>query len=147
MTLTPKWIKPYLFMERKYLMKLSAHFDLREFNCPVGGEPPIHFIPDLIVLCEQLEVIRSELKAPIHVISGWRSSAYNFQIGGATKSQHMLATAADIKVVGHTSHEVHKTILQLISQGKIHNGGVGLYPTFVHYDIRPKPSRWKGGGL
>ena len=34
------------------------------------------------------------------------------------------------------------TLAKLISEGKMHNGGVGLYNTFVHYDIRATPTRW-----
>ncbi len=31
---------------------------------------------------------------------------------------------------------IYKTICDLIKGGKMYNGGVGVYPTFCHYDVR-----------
>jgi hypothetical protein len=41
-----------------------------------------------------------------------------------------------------TGPELHEVVMDLINQGAIHNGGVGKYDTFVHYDIREQPARW-----
>ena len=41
-----------------------------------------------------------------------------------------------------TGPELHAVVMDLINQGAIHNGGVGKYDTFVHYDIRDQPARW-----
>ncbi len=79
---------------------------------------------------------------PIIINSAYRTTDYNKKIGGATQSQHLTASAADIRVEGMTSVALHKVILELIKEGKIHNGGLGLYNTFVHYDIRKTPKRW-----
>ena len=35
-----------------------------------------------------------------------------------------------------------KIIIKLIKAGVIYNGGVGLYDTFVHYDIGGQGRRW-----
>ena len=54
----------------------------------------------------------------------------------------MLAKAADIVVPGMTSLEVRNIILELIKEGKMCKGGVGIYPTFTHYDVRGYNARW-----
>ena len=56
----------------------------------------------------------------------------------------MEAKAADIKVSGMEPKEVHTIVLTLIKEGKIKQGGVGVYSTFVHYDIRGRTARWSG---
>ena len=76
------------------------------------------------------------------IISGYRSPEYNKKIGGVKRSQHMLAKAADIVVSGMTSLEVRDVIITLIKEGKMDPGGVGIYPTFVHYDVRGRNARW-----
>jgi hypothetical protein len=38
--------------------------------------------------------------------------------------------------------EVKNVIELLISEGRMEQGGIGLYPTFVHYDIRGEKARW-----
>ena len=73
---------------------------------------------------------------------GYRSLEYNTKIKGAKRSQHMVAKAADIIVPGMTSLEVRDIILELIREGKMEKGGVGIYPTFVHYDVRGYNARW-----
>ena len=59
----------------------------------------------------------------------------------------MLATAADIVVSGVDSVEVWKAIKDMIADGTILKGGVGLYESFVHYDIRGRNARWYGAGM
>ena len=76
------------------------------------------------------------------IISGYRTLEYNTKIGGAKRSLHLTAKAADIVVPGLTSLEVRDIILDLIKEGKISKGGVGIYPTFVHYDVRGYKARW-----
>ena len=41
-----------------------------------------------------------------------------------------------------TPRQVKAIIERLIKAGKMHNGGIGLYPGFVHYDVRSRPARW-----
>jgi uncharacterized protein YcbK (DUF882 family) len=128
-------------------MKITPHFAVDEFACPLNGAPPSEMRGVLARLCEQLEVLRSELGAPVHIISGYRSPEFNEQIGGAPKSMHMQATASDIKVTGVSPRKVHSTILRLIEEGRMEEGGLGLYETFVHYDVRGKRARWYGRGV
>jgi uncharacterized protein YcbK (DUF882 family) len=50
--------------------------------------------------------------------------------------------AADIKVKGLTPLEVYNAIEKLIADGKMKQGGLGLYRSWVHYDIRGVKARW-----
>ena len=72
----------------------------------------------------------------------FRSPEHNKAIGGASESQHVLGTAADIVVDGLTPKQVHAEIEKLIAEGKMREGGLGLYATWVHYDVRGTKARW-----
>ena len=123
-------------------MKISRNFDLSEFACNDGTDVPAEYLPNVITLAKNLQVLRDTLKKPVTINSGYRSPDYNKKIGGASKSQHLVAKAADIRVPGLLAIEVYNVILRLIEQGKMHNGGLGLYDTFVHYDVRATSERW-----
>ena len=111
-------------------------------------------------LCEALVVIGEAIdeqvpNLPTEFSSGYRSPVYNCSEGGAVKSMHKTGGAADIRTGAGQDDNIesslplvlYKIILQLIIDGKIPEGGVGLYNTFVHYDIRgyndpSKKARW-----
>jgi len=128
-------------------MKLTENFALHEFKCRDGSVVPEELIENVKELAENLQVLRAHIGKPIIVISGYRSPKYNRKIGGARKSQHMKATAADIVVPGMKPDEVREEILQLIKDGKMKKGGVGRYTTFIHYDVRGWNARWSGSGI
>lgn len=123
-------------------MKLSTNFDLKEFASADGKEPSSEVLKNLTELAKNLEVLRSHLKSPIHVTSGYRSKEHNARIGGALKSFHVLGMAADIQVKGMKPEQVAKAIELLIANGKMKQGGVGIYRTWIHYDIRGTKARW-----
>ena len=127
-------------------MKLEENFSLSEFKCKDGSDVPEELLDNVKLLAENLQVLRIHLGKPIRIISGYRSPKYNRRIGGAKRSQHMTAKAADIKVSGMTPAEVKSEIIKLIKEGKMHTGGVGLYTTFTHYDVRGRNARWYGKG-
>ena len=70
-------------------MKLTANFTLREFECNDGTTVPEKYISNVNKLAYNLQVLRDELKKPIHINSGYRHPAYNKRIGGAKFSQHL----------------------------------------------------------
>lgn len=128
-------------------MRITENFKLSEFRCNDGTDVPEEYLENVKLLCENLQTLREHLGIPIRVISGYRSKKYNTRIKGARKSQHMTAKAADIKISGMTPLEIKNAIVSLISQGKMTKGGVGLYRTFVHYDVRGRNARWYGTGV
>ena len=123
-------------------MQLTPNFTLKEFRCKDGTDVPDAIFVNVQELADNLQVLRDSVGKPITVISGYRTPEYNQNCGGAPLSQHLTAKAGDLKASGMTSDELHAAILELIDEGKMKQGGVGLYPTFVHYDIRGTKARW-----
>jgi len=123
-------------------MKLEKNFSLHEFKCKDGTEVPEDLIDNVRLLAENLQVLRDHIEKPIIIISGYRTLGYNTKIGGAKRSLHLVAKAGDIVVPGITPLEIKDTILQLIKEGKMKEGGIGIYSTFVHYDVRGWKARW-----
>ncbi len=126
-------------------MRLSNNFYLSEFACndKVNTPVPEKLYPNVKELAKNLQVIRDAIGVPIHINSGYRTVTYNKSVGGGLKSQHLQAKAADLVAVGKTPKQLHALILKLIKEGKIKDGGVGLYDTFVHYDVRDVSARWQ----
>jgi uncharacterized protein YcbK (DUF882 family) len=118
------------------------NFTLEEMRCKDGTPVPIEFENNADNVLSNLQVLRDAIGEAIHINSGYRTPAYNAKVGGKPHSQHMQGAACDITVKSMTPKQVHKKILELIKAGKMHNGGLGLYPGFVHYDVREKPARW-----
>ncbi len=134
-----------LFMPQPKLVttELTPNFDRTEFDCRDGTIIPKKYLGNVQTLAEQLEVLRAELGGPsVKIMSGYRSKKYNRSVGGAKRSQHLTAKAADIQVEGAPPHMVHATIIKLIGDGRMQQGGLGLYNTFVHYDVRGRKARW-----
>ena len=128
-------------------MQLTKNFHIDEFKCRDGSPVPDEYIENVKLLAENLQKLRDRIGIPIKITSGYRSLEYNTKIDGAKKSQHLLAKAGDLIVNGVTTTELRDTILQLIEEGEMMQGGVGLYRHFVHYDVRGFKRRWYGKGM
>lgn len=113
---------------------LSANFRVREFACRDGSDT-IFVSPELV---DALQKIRDRFGRAVTVNSGYRTEAYNKQVGGAAYSQHKYGTAADITVSGVAPLEVARFAQTLLSG----RGGIGLYRGFTHVDVRASKSRW-----
>jgi uncharacterized protein YcbK (DUF882 family) len=122
----------------------GKYFKLSEFHSKDGVKVPQDLYCNLQKLIDNLDVLRDELKSTIRINSGYRSPQHNKNVGGVSNSYHLKAMAADIAVSGYTPSQVKQTIEKLIKSGKMKQGGIGLYNTFVHYDIGNKASRWNG---
>lgn len=122
--------------------KLTKNFKLREFKCKDGHQVPERYLKNATELAKNLQVLRDSFKKPMKINSAYRTPKHNKRIGGKSNSQHLYAKAADIEVEGKNPATVKKRILKLIKDGKMKQGGIGLYNTFVHYDIRGKKARW-----
>ena len=124
------------------MAKLTNNFTLQEFNSKCGRDIPNNVLPNIIQLAKNLQVLRDAVGKSITITSGYRSPQHNKKIGGAKDSQHVKGMAADIKVAGMTPKEVALVIEGLIESGKMKQGGIGIYPSWVHYDIRGTKARW-----
>lgn len=123
-------------------LQLTKNFAIEEFDCHDGTPVPSSLYGNLNSLAFNLQVLREHLNRPIHILSGYRTQAYNKKVGGATHSQHLIARAADIQVKGITPYSLAMIIEELIRDEFMKQGGLGLYDTFVHYDIRGFKARW-----
>ena len=117
------------------MAKLTNNFTLEEFNSKCGRDIPNNVLPNILQLAKNLQVLRDAVGKSISITSGYRSPQHNKKIGGAKDSQHVKGMAADIKVTGMTPKEVALVIEGLIEQGKMKQGGIGIYPSWIHYDI------------
>jgi uncharacterized protein YcbK (DUF882 family) len=117
------------------MAKLTNNFMLQEFNSKCGRDIPNNVLPNILQLAKNLQVLRDAVGKSITITSGYRSPQHNKKIGGAKDSQHVKGMAADIKVAGMTPKEVALVIEGLIESGKMKQGGIGIYPSWVHYDI------------
>jgi uncharacterized protein YcbK (DUF882 family) len=121
---------------------LTRNFNLSEFRCKDGTGVPPEYLCNVRVLATNLQVIRAKIGQPLVIVSGYRTPEHNRTCGGATNSYHLTAQAADIRCGGLDAVELHAVIRDLIASGYVHDGGLGLYDTFVHYDIRGTKARW-----
>ena len=115
---------------------LSSNFKVKEFACTDGSDP-IFIAPKLVTI---LQKIRDHFGKPVTINSAYRTAAKNKAVGGATYSQHLYGTAADIVVKGVDP----KTVAAYAEKLLPNTGGIGIYSTFVHVDVRATKSRWNG---
>jgi len=108
---------------------LSEHFSREEFACHHCDQLPVDGISK--ELLEGLETLREAVGRPIHVTSGYRCPAHNYETGGVENSQHVQGCAADIWVDGYTAYELGSLCREIFD-------GVGVYleQDFVHVDMR-----------
>lgn len=115
---------------------ISKNFRVREFRCQDGSD--VVFIESDLV--DILQKIRDHFGKAVTINSAFRTFSHNKKVGGATYSQHLYGTAADIKVSGVTASAVADYVETLMPS----TGGIGRYSTFTHVDVRKVKSRWNG---
>jgi uncharacterized protein YcbK (DUF882 family) len=123
---------------------MTKNFKLKEFECKCGCDMPLEVYENIIKLASQLQFLRDYTGRPITINSAYRCPEHNAKVGGSKTSQHLLGKAADITIQSLKPAEVYALIEDLIDMGHMLQGGLGLYDTFVHYDIRKTKARWNG---
>ena len=117
---------------------VSPHFKVKEFHSRKDPCDTVIIDPRLIDL---LENIRRLTGKPVHINSGYRSKEYNATLKNASpRSQHCNGMAADIWVEGVTPSRIAEIAEVYLGA----SGGIGVYHTFTHVDVRTNKSRWKG---
>lgn len=135
----------------------SAHLSWAELACHDEARTPYPEdwrVTRAVVLARTFEAVRALLgDQPIVILSGYRTREYNSKLeGAALSSQHVQGRAVDISHPKLSAREVYIRILTAQRRGDLPDlGGLGLYKTFVHIDVRPKVTgrlaRWPGAGV
>lgn len=116
------------------------YFKRSEFACKCGKHCDGFPVEPDMELVKTLEAIREHFGVPVTISSGIRCKTHNANVGGASKSQHMDGTAADIVVRNIPPERVAEYAETLLPQ----TGGIGRYKTFTHVDVRSVKARWNG---
>lgn len=117
-------------------VKISKNFKVSEFACKDGSDTV--FISQGLVTV--LQKIRDHFEKPVIINSAYRNDAYNKKVGGADYSQHKYGTSADIHIIGVSP----ATIAAYVETIMPNMGGIGIYSSFVHVDVRADRARWNG---
>ena len=116
--------------------KLSGNFKVSEFACKDGSDAVL-VAPRLVMV---LQTIRDHFGVPVVIRSAYRTPQYNTKVGGVAHSQHCYGTAADIAVEGQKPADVAAYARKIMPDW----GGVGIYDTFTHIDVREAKADWNG---
>ena len=123
-------------------MKLTRNFSISEFECNCGCEMPEDIKLNIVELADNLQVLRDFLNMPIKITNAYRCESKNKSVNGVKNSQHLLGKAADIQISNLSPKKVAEAISFLMENNSFKMGGLGLYNTFTHVDIRGKMARW-----
>ena len=112
-----------------------SNFLQSEFDCKCScGETTANVALRII-----LEDIRTHFSAPVSITSAKRCATHNSEVGGVIDSRHVFGEAADIQVKGVKPEVVYDYINASVYGEFV---GMGLYPSFIHVDVRGYAARW-----
>ena len=130
--------------------RLSKHFIVEEFDCHDGTRVQPRDYNGLKFLCRTyLEPLRAKYGS-VTILSGFRTRSHNRKVRGASNSFHVYTAhdgndqAADIRCRGGSPRKWHATLAAIRRNKRGGKGGLGLYSTFVHVDLRDYPANWRG---
>ena len=121
--------------------KLTENFRYSEFwsgDIKLGYksiEPPTKLLNKIILMAEELQIVRDYIGSPIHITSGFRTPAWNKRVGGVKNSYHTQGIAVDIRVNGMQPYDLAVYISKLTD---FKGFGINIYKNFVHCDLRDK---------
>lgn len=116
-------------------IRLTPHFKLSEFIPKNTTMPAPWILDNLKNLANRLQAIRDLLQQPVYIHSGYRTHQQNLQVNGVENSFHLSGMAADISVKDISPEQVQQFLENW-------SGGMGLYSTHTHLDLRPVKARW-----
>lgn len=118
--------------ERGINVRLSRHFNSREFVCKCGKCVTTPIDDTLIT---KLESLFTELNADkIIVDSGYRCPAHSVAVGGTATDAHTRGIAADITV--YVNGSPVKPIIAAAAAERVGFSGIGLMTNNIHVDVR-----------
>lgn len=121
--------------------QVTNNFSLSEFACKCDEQHEHKISKRLLLhLQEYRDFLNTVAKAyglkneiKIKVNSAFRCKEHNHIVGGRPKSKHPLGIAADLKIVGFRETDYEEAGMNARAIGFT---GIGMYPTFVHVDVR-----------
>lgn len=122
-------------------MRLTNNFNKNEFDSKDGACMPNDVLQNISDLAKEIQKIRDKV-GTIVINSGYRSPEHNKKVGGVANSYHVQGKAVDLNPKKVSVKKLYDTIIDMIKKGELRDGGVGIYNTFVHYDIGVKGRRW-----
>ena len=121
--------------------KLTKNFSMDEFECKCGCVMPEFVKKNVQELAENLQVLRNHV-GRLNLTNAYRCKYHNADVGGAVNSQHPKGKAADIKSRDINPKDMAAIVDDLMKCESFKLGGVGIYNTFTHVDIRGTRARW-----
>jgi uncharacterized protein YcbK (DUF882 family) len=90
-------------------------------------------------LRDALDAFRTAAGVPVIVDDAYRCPEHNKAVGGVPNSQHVLGTAADIKIAGLKAFQLEAIAKSI---GAINGIGRDDHKDYIHVDVRLKPAHW-----
>ena len=122
--------------------RMFPSFRPSEFECPC--KHPLCQVDGMeFWFLAALQDVRLQVGHPFHIGSGYRCSAYNATLPNSVPdSYHIKGIAADIDTRRLNGQEKHRLLRKVFQRFT----GVGIYPTFIHVDLRPLSEKvvWLG---
>lgn len=131
------------------------HFDPEEFlflghsNASGGcagknALPPRDLWPNITATARMIDLIRARLGAPIRILSGYRSAAYNACVKGESNSLHTRFRALDFTCAAGTPEVWRRVAAEVRASDPAFRGGIGTYVSrrFLHIDTRGQDADW-----
>ena len=102
---------------------------------------PSELWDNVVPLVAAMNAIRSELGDSVRITNCYRGPSYNTCVGGVSGSQHLQFRAADWICSQGTSADWAAAAQKVRDQG-VFLGGIGIYNSFVHVDVRGSNANW-----
>lgn len=113
-------------------MRITEHFDSKEFACPCCGRDDINK-----ELVERLERLFAAIGADkIIISSGIRCSDYSVSVGGYRNDMHVNKGAADLVVYKDGKPMSSYAVCAIAEDLGLFNGIAVIDDSYVHLDIR-----------
>ena len=131
----PKYEQPdILTFKRGEDIQLSQNFHLREFTCKCG------ICENQLVsqkMVQLLQKMREILGVPLFITSAYRCSQHNRNVGGATRSRHLVGDAIDVALGSIDAN----AFIHLARRTGFTGIGDGRRRGFIHIDLGT-PRTW-----
>lgn len=117
--------------------KLSKNFVSTQFDCQCKRPSCKTTVIEIFDCLDQL--IDEAFPAVLTITSAFRCYLHNKDVGGLPTSYHLKGMAVDLRSKHATPQQIKVAAERVAGFRK---GGIGLYSTFIHLDVRGYVARW-----